>query len=73
MPESHRTLGRVSADGSLTLRDLPFPAGTTVEVVLRQASEATDAVDDRLRGQVITYADPMEPVAEGEWEVLKDR
>jgi hypothetical protein len=72
MPEPHRTLGRVLPDGSLTLRNLPFPTGTTVEVALRQSETTDPGEEHELRGQVIAYVDPTEPVAESDWEVLKD-
>ena len=65
---THQTRATVGGDGSLTVRDLPFPAGTEV-VVTVGAPEPEPTSPDALRGSVLFYADPCEPaVPEGDWD-----
>lgn len=66
--EAYRTRVQMGEDGSLTLNDLPFQAGDAVEVIVFR-----DALDQHypLRGTPLHYVDPFEPVAEGDWEVLR--
>jgi hypothetical protein len=68
----------LSEDGALTLRDLPFHAGDAVKVIIlersrsvseRESSNPVEKVEDRpesnlypLRGTVLFYEDPFEPV-----------
>ena len=61
----------VSQDGALDLRALPFRAGEVVEVIIlsREDTERT-AQDFPLRGKVLRYEQPTEPVAQDDWEVL---
>ena len=69
----------LTEDGTLTLRGLPFHAGDSVEVIIlenrtSQHEAPTDSPDSNpypLRGTVIRYDDPTEPVALEDWEVLK--
>ena len=70
----------LTENGTLTLRDLPFQAGDAVEVIILerhklQPSEAPTSPSDSnpypLRGTVIRYDDPTEPVALEDWEVLQ--
>jgi len=55
-------------DGTLTLKDLPFHAGETVEVVVTPKPAPQNGGDYPLRGTQVIYAEPFEPVAAGEWE-----
>lgn len=70
----------VLTENGMTLRDLPFQAGDAVEVIILerhklQPSEAPTSPSDSnpypLRGKVIRYDDPTEPVALEDWEVLQ--
>ena len=49
--EAHRTETTVGGDGSVTVRDLPFPEGVTVEVIVLPAPVRDEppgaATDDR--------------------------
>lgn len=62
----------VASDGTLTLRELPFPAGERVEVTVRRREREREG-DNRypLRGTPIRYVGPFESVAEEKWEVLQ--
>ncbi len=62
----------VPINGTLTIKDLPFQAGDKVDIIVR-SHEHEKKLHDRypLRGKPIRYIDPLESVAESEWEVLK--
>jgi hypothetical protein len=68
MQRSYRTRARLEQDGTLILRNLPFPPGTRVEVTVRAADESMQA-GEAPHGT----ANPaeMEPVMEHEWDVLE--
>jgi hypothetical protein len=72
MQTYYKARGHVAKDGSLTLENTPFAAGQKVEVIVL-AEDQTVNDQDRypLRGSVLTYIDPLKPVAEDDWEVLK--
>lgn len=69
--QAHRVETTLTQDGTLTLEHLPFQAGETVEVIVL-TNVSSSSVQDRypLRGTSIEYVDPLEPVAEQDWEVL---
>ncbi len=55
-------------DGRLTLEDLPFHAGDSVEIIIvarQQAANGEKAYP--LRGAPIKYIEPTEPVAQDDW------
>ena len=67
--ESHRIEATLERDGTITLNDLPFHAGQTVEVVIvSKAEEPHRPRGYTLRGTPISYADPFEPVGVVDWE-----
>lgn len=56
-------------DGRLTLEDLPFHAGDSVEIIIlvrRQGQNGGKSYP--LRGKPIKYVQPTEPVAKDEWD-----
>jgi hypothetical protein len=64
-----KTEAVVTPDGTLTLRGLPFGAGDRVEViVLGQPRPAVASEEYPLRGQVLRYDRPTDPVVGNEWE-----
>ena len=70
--ETYHIEATVGQDGTLILRDLPFPSGDRVEVTVRSCGPAESQIDPYpLRGQPIRYDQPLEPVAEVDWEILK--
>jgi len=67
--QDYRVETRVSSDGSLTLRSLPFQAGDRVEVIVRSHNHV-DGKGARypLRGKPIRYSDPFGSVSEEDWD-----
>lgn len=70
MLPAHRIEVVLSEDGKLSLEQLPFRAGQVVEVIVLPAP-VTPPPTHPLRGSVIRYDRPTEPVAENDWGVLK--
>jgi hypothetical protein len=62
----------LTQDGTLTLSNLPFQAGDSVEVIIVPRTDASDVQNGHpLRGKVIQYDNPTEPVTQEDWEVLR--
>ncbi|MBY0521754.1 MAG: hypothetical protein K2R98_00055 [Gemmataceae bacterium] len=70
MTPAHRIEAVLAEDGKLTLDRLPFRAGQAVEVLL-QPIATLDPAARSIRGTVIRYDRPTEPVAETEWDALR--
>ncbi len=68
--QDYRIETKVSSDGSLTLKGLPFQAGDEVEVIIRSRQHREEKRYP-LRGKPIRYTDPFAGVAEEDWEALK--
>jgi hypothetical protein len=67
---AHRIETIVNQDKTLVLENLPFHSGEQVEVIiLSRSSRASGQNRYPLRGVVIQYTDPTEPVAQDDWEV----
>jgi hypothetical protein len=67
--QDYRVETRVSSDGSLTVKGLPFQAGDKVEVIIRSYKYGEGKGQSYpLRGKPIRYADPFGSVAEEDWE-----
>lgn len=61
----------LTEDGTLTLSDLPFQAGDSVEVIIVPRTAMSAAQNGySLRGKVIQYDKPTEPVTADE-RILK--
>jgi hypothetical protein len=60
-------------DGMIALDKLPFRAGARVEIIVIESSKPPEPVSSLypLRGTVMRYDDPFEPVAESDWEALR--
>ena len=70
--KAYRVEKKITATGELKLKALPFQEGDEVEVIiLSHESDSDPATPSPLRGKVIEYLDPTEPVAEEDWELLK--
>jgi hypothetical protein len=68
---AYRVEKTLSEDGVLELRALPFRAGETVKVIiLSREGKVYEAQDFPLKGKVLRYEKPTEPVAQDDWEVL---
>ena len=62
----------LTQDGTLILSDLPFQAGDSVEVIIVPRKSASALQNGYpLRGKVIRYDTPTEPVAQEDWEALR--
>ncbi len=62
----------VSQDGVIELRAVPFRAGEVVEVIILSREDKMPAAHDfPLKGKVLRYEKPTEPVAQDDWEVLQ--
>ena len=70
--KAYRVEKQIAANGELKLSALPFKEGDTVEVIILSHEAGSHPVTPSpLRGKVIEYLDPTEPVGEEEWELLK--
>lgn len=70
MTPAHRIEVVLAEDGKLSLDQLPFRAGQAVEVIVLLAP-APVAGKHPLRGAVIRYERPTDPVADADWGVLQ--
>lgn len=71
MQHAYRTHGHVSQDGSVKIENLPFQAGSEVEIIVLVDERAREQRRYPLRGQPVTFADPTAPVAEADWGALR--
>ena len=70
--KAYRVEKQIAANGELKLSGLPFKEGDTVEVIILLDETGSHPVTSSpLRGKVIEYLDPTEPVGEEDWELLK--
>lgn len=70
--QTYRVETKVSNEGTLTIKGVPFQAGAEVEVVVRSLErEWEHSVRYPLRGKPIRYVEPFGSVAEGDWDVLQ--
>jgi hypothetical protein len=70
--QAHWRETTVGEHGELLLEGLPFEAGQPVEVLVisKRAGPAT-AGDRSLRNSVLEYREPLEPVANEDWDALQ--
>jgi len=67
--QAHRAETTLSEDGVITLRDIPFRRGDSVEVIVLPFSTGAASGSPRpLRGTPVTLLSPTEPVADADWE-----
>ena len=70
MTPAHRVELVLTEDGKLSLDRLPFRAGQAVEVIVLPVPAARP-VATSIRGAVVRYDRPTEPVADADWGVLQ--
>jgi hypothetical protein len=70
MTPAHRIEAVLSEDGKLLLDHLPFRAGQAVEVIILPATCPPPPVH-ALRGTVLRYDQPTDPVAEADWSAVR--
>lgn len=69
--KAHKIETKLLENGILTLQDLPFQAGEEVEIIiLERHRQHPDTNPYPLRGTVISYVEPTEPVALEDWEAV---
>ncbi len=69
---SYKIETTMTDDGVLTLQGLPFQAGEAVEVVIQPlVSTKPTNKEYLLRGHVVKYDEPFEPVAPDDWEATQ--
>jgi len=69
---AYRAEKTLSQDGVLELHALPFRAGEIVEVIILSREDKIAGVHAfPLRGKVLKYVDPTEPVAQDDWDALR--
>ena len=69
---AYRVETTLSEDGTLQLKALPFQKGDAVEVIVLARDDTVRADGPNpLRGKVLRYDDPTEPVATDDWEALQ--
>ena len=62
--KAYRVDKKIAANGELKLSGLPFQEGDEVEVIILSQEIGSDPVTSTpMRGKVIEYLDPTEPVA----------
>jgi hypothetical protein len=70
--QAHWQQTTVGEHGELVLENLPFEAGQPVDVlVIAKGADSKSALGGGLRGSVLSYDDPLEPVANEDWDVLR--
>ena len=70
--QAHWTETTVGEHGELVLKDLPFVAGQRVEVLVVLKTAGSTTVGERsLRDSVLEFREPLEPVANEDWDALQ--
>lgn len=70
--QAYRIEMTLQQDGRLTLSNLPFHAGETVEVIVFvQPANVLAGQQYPLRGMPLCYLDPTEVVAQADWEAVQ--
>jgi hypothetical protein len=68
--EAHWVETTIGERGTLTLENLPFEGRPVEVLVLSRTVSPTADRKPALRGSVLEYRDPFEPVAISDWEAL---
>ena len=70
--ETYRIETTISKDRTLTIKELPFQEGESVEVIVNRSNQQSKYKERYpLRGTPYRLLDPFKSVAEENWEVLK--
>jgi hypothetical protein len=68
---THHVEITLAQDGTLTLDELPFRAGDTVEVIILAHKSKPNGREYPLRGKPIKYVEPTDPVAQADWDAIQ--
>ena len=67
--QAYRVETTLPEDGTVTLRQLPFEAGESIEIIVLSHEDAATAPDRYpLRGTPVEYLEPTQPVACDDWD-----
>lgn len=70
--QTYRVGTTVPNNRTLIIKELPFRAGDSVEVIVRSRERERESSERYpLRGRPIRYAEPFGSVAEDDWNALK--
>jgi hypothetical protein len=70
--QAHRIEATIGQDHKLTLENLPFRSGEHVEVIiLARSHQSLEQNRYPLRGTVIQYLEPTEPIAQDDWDIAQ--
>jgi len=69
--QAFRTETKLSQNGKLSLKGLPFRKGEQVEVIILTQKQSQSEKQYPLRKKAVTYHKPFESVAEDDWAALK--
>ena len=70
--ESISNRKKMTANGVLSLQGLPFEEGDDIEVIILSGKEKKHTISQSIvKGKVIEYKDPTEPVGQDDWETIK--
>lgn len=61
----------ISENGTMQLESLPFPPGELVDVIVLARRKSVDGARvHTLKDSVLKYDQPLDPVADDDWDVL---
>ncbi len=69
--QTYRIETRISKEGSIYIKGLPFSKGEKVEILVRKREKNKGQNNYPLRGKPIDYKKPFDSVAESDWDVVK--
>jgi hypothetical protein len=70
--QTYRIETIIAKDRKITIQGLPFRTGEKVEVIILSQPRKPDASKSySLRGQLVRYDAPFEPVAEDDWNAMQ--
>ncbi len=61
----------IGPDGKILLDTLPFVAGEVVQVIILPSKRSQEQHQPSLKGSIVEFIDPLEPVVQDEWAVLQ--
>ena len=69
--QAHRIETAVQPNGKIVLENLPFDEGEEVEIIILETKVKKETAQKSLRGTLLKYEQPFEPIAVEDWEALK--
>ena len=69
--QAHRIETKVLPNGKIVLENLPFDEGENVEIIVLETKTEAKPAQKSLRGTLLKYEQPFEPVASDDWEASK--